>query len=85
MSFAEKVQWKAQPFLELCPYLSYYLGSVCEATLNYFCSRAFRCDVKLLVYVLSSFLLEALRAMSFFLGLLSLCLISLGMLWIHFH
>jgi hypothetical protein len=30
-----------------------------------FCSRAFRCAVKLLVYVLSSFFLEALRAMSF--------------------
>ena len=30
-----------------------------------FCSIAFRCAVKLLVYVLSSFFLEALRAMSF--------------------
>jgi hypothetical protein len=30
-----------------------------------FCSRAFRCAVKLLVYALSSFSLEALRAMSF--------------------
>jgi hypothetical protein len=30
-----------------------------------FCSRAFRCAVKLLVYALSSFFLEALRAMSF--------------------
>ena len=30
-----------------------------------FCSRAFRCAVKLLVYALSSFCLEALRAMSF--------------------
>ena len=30
-----------------------------------FCSRAFRCVVKLLVYALSSFFLEALRAMSF--------------------
>ena len=33
-----------------------------------FCSRAFRCVVKLLVCVLSSFFLEALRAMSFPLG-----------------
>ena len=33
----------------------------------YFCSRAFRCAVKLLVYSLSSFFLEALRAMSFLL------------------
>jgi hypothetical protein len=30
-----------------------------------FCSRAFWCTVKLLVYALSSFFLEALRAMSF--------------------
>ena len=30
-----------------------------------FCSKAFRCAVKLLVYALSSFFLEALRAMSF--------------------
>jgi hypothetical protein len=30
-----------------------------------FCSRAFRCAVKLLVYAHSSFFLEALRAMSF--------------------
>jgi hypothetical protein len=30
-----------------------------------FCVRAFRCAVKLLVYALSSFFLEALRAMSF--------------------
>ena len=30
-----------------------------------FCSRAFRCVVKLLVCALSSFFLEALRAMSF--------------------
>jgi hypothetical protein len=30
-----------------------------------FCSRAFRCAVKLLVYALSSFFLEALRAMTF--------------------
>jgi hypothetical protein len=30
-----------------------------------FCSRAFRCAVKLLVYALSSFFLEKLRAMSF--------------------
>ena len=30
-----------------------------------FCSRAFSCAVKLLVYALSSFFLEALRAMSF--------------------
>ena len=30
-----------------------------------FCSRAFRCAVKLLVYALFSFFLEALRAMSF--------------------
>jgi hypothetical protein len=30
-----------------------------------FSSRAFRCAVKLLVYVLSSFFVEALRAMSF--------------------
>jgi hypothetical protein len=30
-----------------------------------FCSRAFRCAVKLLVYAFSSFFLEALRAMSF--------------------
>ena len=30
-----------------------------------FCSRAFRCAVKLLVYAPSSFLLVALRAMSF--------------------
>jgi hypothetical protein len=30
-----------------------------------FCSRAFRCTVKFLVYALSSFFLESLRAMSF--------------------
>jgi hypothetical protein len=30
-----------------------------------FCSRAFRCAVKLLVYALSSFFLEALKTMSF--------------------
>ena len=30
-----------------------------------FCSRAFRCVVKLLVYALSIFFLEVLRAMSF--------------------
>jgi hypothetical protein len=30
-----------------------------------FCSRAFRCAVKLLVYALSSFFLAAFRAMSF--------------------
>jgi hypothetical protein len=30
-----------------------------------FCSRAFRCAVKLLVYTLSSFFLEVLRTMSF--------------------
>ena len=48
-----------------------------------FCSRAFRCAVKLVVYALSSFLLEPLRV--FLLGLLSLCPISLGMLWLHFH
>jgi len=30
-----------------------------------FCSRAFRCAVKLLIYALSSFFLQALRAMSF--------------------
>jgi hypothetical protein len=30
-----------------------------------FCSRAFRCAVKLLVYAFSNFFLEALRAMSF--------------------
>jgi hypothetical protein len=30
-----------------------------------FCSRAFRCVVKFLVYALSSFFLQALRAMSF--------------------
>ena len=33
----------------------------------YFCSRAFRCAVKLLVYALFNFFLEALRAMRFLL------------------
>jgi hypothetical protein len=51
----------------------------------YFCSRVFRCAVKLLVYAPSSFFLEALRAMSFPLTLLSLCPISLGILYLHFH
>ena len=32
-----------------------------------FCSRAFRCDVKPLLYALSSFFLEVLRAISFLL------------------
>jgi hypothetical protein len=30
-----------------------------------FCSRAFRCAVKLVLYALSSFFLDALKAMSF--------------------
>jgi hypothetical protein len=37
-----------------------FLGEIAS-----FCSRAFRCAVKLLVYALYSFFLEALRAMSF--------------------
>jgi len=34
-----------------------------------FCSKAFRCSVKMLMYVFSSFFLEPLRAMSFPLSL----------------
>ena len=50
-----------------------------------FCSRTFRCVVKLLMCALSSFFLDALRAMCFPLRNASLCPISLGMLWLHFH
>ena len=50
-----------------------------------FCSKAFRCAVKVLVYALSSLFLVALRAMIFLLGCLQLCPVSLGMLWLHFH
>ena len=46
------------------PEFDYFLPST-PIELASFCSRAFRCAVKLLVYALSSFFLEALRAMSF--------------------
>jgi hypothetical protein len=46
-----------------------------------FCSRAFRCAVKLLVYCVSGFFLKALTDMSFLLGLPSLCHISLVLLY----
>jgi hypothetical protein len=49
-----------------------------------FCSRTFRCAVKLLAYAFSSFFLEALRAMSFPLNT-SLCPKSVAMLRLHFH
>jgi hypothetical protein len=51
----------------------------------YFCSRAFMCVVKMLVYALSSFFLAALRAISFSLRTVSVYPISLGMLCLHFH
>ena len=41
---------------------SILLGGIC---FFFFCSRTFRCAVKLLIYVLCSFFLEALRAVSF--------------------
>ena len=50
-----------------------------------FRSRASRCAVRLLVYALSSFFLEALRAMSFPLRNAFIVSHSLGMLWLHFH
>jgi hypothetical protein len=43
--------------------ISYFLLLLC--VFASFCSRAFRCAVKLLVYALSSFFLEAFRTMSF--------------------
>ena len=49
-----------------------------------FCCRVFRCSVKLLVYALSSFFLEALRAMSF--PLSTAFLVSyIGMMCLQFH
>ena len=51
----------------------------------YFGSRAYRYTVKLLVYALLILFLEALRVMSFSLSTLSLCPISLDMLYLHFH
>jgi hypothetical protein len=58
-------------YISFCFYLvdfstefDYFLTST-QGILAYFCSRAFRCTVMLLVYVLSSFFLEVLRAMSF--------------------
>ena len=50
-----------------------------------FCSRAFRCVVKLLMCALSSFLWRHSELCVFLLEMLSLCPISLGMLWLHFH
>jgi hypothetical protein len=50
-----------------------------------FCSRAFRCAVKLLVYALSSFFLEALRAMSFSLRTAFISSNKFGYVWLHFH
>ena len=41
-----------------CPFLPF-------GEFDSFCSRAFRCAVKLLLYALSSFVLKALKAMSF--------------------
>ena len=40
-------------------------GLLLLGVFSYFCSRDFRCAVKLLVYALFSFFLEALRSMSF--------------------
>ena len=44
----------------MIPCLLLLLGEIAS-----FCSRAFRCVIKLVVYALSIFFLEALRAMSF--------------------
>jgi hypothetical protein len=49
------------------------------------CSRAFRCAVKLVVYVLSSFFLEALRAMSFPLTTAFIVSHSFSMMYLHLH
>jgi hypothetical protein len=50
-----------------------------------FCSRAYSCSVKLLVYALFSFFLEALRAMRFPLTTAFIVSQSLGMLCLHFR
>jgi len=50
-----------------------------------FCSNAFRCAVKLLVYALSCFFLEALRAMSFPLSTAFFVSHQFGMLCLHFQ
>ena len=50
-----------------------------------FCSRAFRYAVKVQSMVCSAFFWRLSELWVFLLGLLSLCPISLGMLWLHFH
>ena len=47
------------------PEFDYFLLSALLGCIASFCSIAFRCAVKQLVYALTSFFLEALRAMSF--------------------
>jgi hypothetical protein len=51
--------------VDFAPEFDYFLPSLLLGDFASFCSRAFRCVVKLLVCALSSFFLEALRAMSF--------------------
>jgi hypothetical protein len=50
-----------------------------------FCSTAFSCAVKLLVYALSSFFSEALRAVSFHLSTAFMVSVSFSMMYLHFH
>ena len=49
--------------VNFCSEFDYFLSST--PLWHIFCSRAFNCSVKLLVYSLSTFFLEALRAMGF--------------------
>jgi hypothetical protein len=50
-----------------------------------FCSRAFTCFVKLLVYALSSFFLEARRVMCFPHNTVFFVSRKFGYLYLHFH
>ena len=51
--------------VDFSPEFDYFLQSILFNEFASFCSRVFRCAVKLLVYALSSFFLEALGAMGF--------------------
>jgi hypothetical protein len=79
-------------------FVSLWLISVLSLIISYhllllgvfasFCSRAFRCAVKLLDFALSSFFLETVRAMRFPVStayIVAYISISFSMMCLHFH
>ena len=72
-------------FIGFSPELGYLLLPILLGVIYSFCSRAFRCAFKLLIWISLIFLCRYFVLWICLLELLSLCPISLGMLCFHFY